>query len=317
MPDYALYGGRLRTDLVLPDLALAPGAGDPDWSLAVAPDATPGPDGELLGKEDIGGLLVRHVRHDGGYRVAYDIIGAFDIVAGGREIRWHRPEGDVDMALVSLAIAGRVLATALHSAGALCLHGSGVSFAGRAIAFVAPKFHGKSTLALALTAVGAQLVTDDMIPVELGPPVTVRPGVQNVRLFKDSLHTLDPRDSIVGMGPGGKHVLTGLDERSLMLSRAELVAVHVLQPAAELPGGVAVRRERLADVPASLMMVVHAKLGAVLGRSEGSVVFDRAARVARAVPVYNLHVARDYARLPEVVGQIRAWYEHPSAGRDA
>lgn len=313
MPDYALYGGILRSALELPEFARITG-GEPDWVLRPSNGEPPGDHGALLGKEDIGGITVWHYRRTDGYRIEYEHLGLFDVLDEGREIVWHRPSGPVEDAVVGLAVAGRVLATALHSAGALCLHASAVAFGDRAIAFIAPKFHGKSTLALALRGVGAQLVTDDMLPVELGPPVMVRPGVQNVRLFRDSLHRIDPRESRISVGPGGKHVLTGLAERTLMLSRARLVAVHVLQPAPSLPGGLAVRRERLADVPAALMMVVHAKLGAVLGRSEGSVVFDRAARIARSVPVYNLHVARDYALLPEVVAQLRDWYEHVPVG---
>jgi hypothetical protein len=43
----------------------------------------------------------------------------------------------------------------------------------RALGFLAPKFHGKSTLAYALVAAGAGSITDDTLPVELRDPSRV------------------------------------------------------------------------------------------------------------------------------------------------
>ena len=36
--------------------------------------------------------------------------------------------------------------------------------------------------------------------------------------------------------------------------------------------------------------------------------FLRASDIVRAVPVYLLHVARDFTQLPDVVEQIRTWH---------
>ena len=49
--------------------------------------------------------------------------------------------------------------------GAVTLHASAVAVDGAAIGFMAPKFHGKSTLAAAMTYVGAHLVSDDALAI--------------------------------------------------------------------------------------------------------------------------------------------------------
>jgi serine kinase of HPr protein (carbohydrate metabolism regulator) len=71
---------------------------------------------------------------------------------------------------------------ALHLQGLLCLHGSGVGIDGSAVAFLANKGAGKSTLATALCAAGATLVTDDMLPVDPRSPVMAWPSMPAVRL---------------------------------------------------------------------------------------------------------------------------------------
>jgi hypothetical protein len=215
--------------------------------------------------------------------------------------------------MVRMAILGRILPTALHAAGTLCLHGSAVALDGRGIAFLAPKLHGKSTLALALANAGARLLTDDTLPVDPGPPVTVGPGVHSVRLWGDSAERIAGSRVRSNRMPGGaKHVFDELPESQITLERVPLAAVYLLKPVAPLAGGEAVRRARVAAVPAAMSIVTQLKVGAVLGGEESARSFDRAVRVAESVPVFSLEVVRDFARMPDVVAQLLAWHGAPS-----
>jgi len=67
-------------------------------------------------------------------------------------------------------------------------------------------------------------------------------------------------------------------------------------------------RAPVAAVPAALSLVGHAKIGALLGKSEAPRVFDRAVRVASRVAVYRLDLPRDFERLGDVVTRLIAWH---------
>ena len=185
---YAVFGGVLASDLDFPELRPAP-AGEPvTWRLRTSEDAAPTPDGPPLGEEEFP-LYESTLRlwriEGGGFRLAYTDSGTFDVAPGGAEIVWYR-EPNAPLELVRMDVIGRVLAMALHATGALALHASAVEVDGRGIAFLAPKFYGKSTLALALTYAGGRLITDDTLGVMPGEPPICIPGVHSVRLRAES-----------------------------------------------------------------------------------------------------------------------------------
>ena len=320
MPDslahYHVFGGRLASALPFPELAPAPDAPEarPDWTLTLV-DRLPAPVGARDAGRDLlqDGVTVRLVRHAAGVRLEYDDTGAFDIRDGGRTIRWERRAG-VALEAVRTDFLSRVLALALHEGGVACLHGSAVALGRGAVVFLAPKFHGKSTLATALTRAGGRLLTDDAVAVEPalpGQPPSVRPGVHSVRLWTDSVARVAPETAWIP-STLGKQLLRHLPADRRAEAPVPLAAVHLLVPdAADAPE--AVRRERLPAVPAAIAIVRQAKLGALLGGAEAAALFDRAAAIAAAVPVYTLRVARDYGRLDDVVAQLLAWYDAPAA----
>lgn len=301
---YHLHGGRLAAELSFPELTLAE-PGDADWTLEIASGAPDLPDGDLLGSDlaEVG-VYVRAYRVGDGYRLRYDDTGVFDITDRGSRIRWYAPVGAREE-LVRADVLGRVLAVALHAARRFTLHGSAVATELGAIAFVAPKQSGKSTLALALAKEGADLMADDMVPVDLGPPALAFPGVQSVRLFRDSARYLGltTLESSLSQGDKGVEHEPAVRRRTII---APLRAIYVLEPAD--PVAAAVRREPLDPAAAAVALVAHAKVGALLGRSEAPVLLRQATALARAVPVQKLYVARDFDRLPIVVDTILGWH---------
>ena len=210
--------------------------------------------------------------------------------------------------MVRLHVIGRVLATALHAAGLFCLHGSGVVVEGGAIGFLAPRFWGKSTLAMALARAGAGLLSDDTLAVHPDDvPVKLWPGVHSVRLWGDSAERIAGDDPAEGASPFEvKRTFTRLPEHLLAREPVPVSAIYLLAP--NLGTGPVAQRESLAPVPAAAALVGHAKIGALLGRSEAPVVLDRAVRIASRVPVYRLDLARDFARLSAVVMQLTEWH---------
>ena len=307
MNNYQVFGGVLRSELEFPELDLAM-RGEPDWTLTVT--AAPAPDvplGDPLGEDKVDqGVMVRSYSTPQGFRLVYDDTGVFDVTAGGRDVRWHRPES-ADLEAGRLDVLGRVLALALHASGWLSLHGSAVAMADGAVAFLAPKGNGKSTLAFALMRGGAALMTDDTVVIGKGVPATVRPGVQSVRLFKDSAAWLSAPAPIAGTSDV-KATFGQLSDDTRRLTRAPLAALYLLE---SVPAGTIVEpleRHRLEGPEAVFGLLGQTKIGALLGGSEAPGVFASVVALAEGSPIYKLRVARDYERLGTVVERIMGWH---------
>lgn len=304
---YQLFGGALRSDVTFPELRSIE-CDAPSWSLRSVngvPDMT---NASLLGEAElVPGFQVRLFRHARGFRFVFDDTGTFDITDGGRDIAWS-PGASYEDSWVRADVTGRVLAVALHAGGHLCLHGSAVTMGGGAIAFLAPKYHGKSTLALALARAGARLLTDDVLPVEPHSPVHAVPGVHQVKLWQDTAtHFGVDRET---PSPGSKHLIHDFDDGMLSNDRTPLAAIYLLSPVIVEEGDVApeVSRSRLHAVPSALALVRHSIMASMLSGVEAQVVMARAAAVADEVPVYRLEVAAGMERIGDTVDQLLAWH---------
>lgn len=326
MPTYSIFGDRLHSDVTLPELRRVSTNGA-RWTLRVAntrlpPSSDPA---DLLGTYGVmPGVDVRFYRLPTGYRLAYDDTGTFDISGDGREILWFQgPDAFVEGA--RLDIVNRVLPLALHAGGFLCLHGSAVCVDEKAIAFLAPSAYGKSSLAVAMADIGARILTDDALAVELRSPVLARPGVHSVRLLDDTARALvgdadrlkavkaaplprrDQRQLPANEPFVTKQLLRGLPARKLMFDAVPLSAIYLLRPVRAEGASAPAHRTALPAVRAALSLIEYAKSGVLLGKSEAAVLLDRASQVANRVPVYVLEVVRDLDRLPDVARQVAAW----------
>ena len=305
--DYSVFGGVLRTDLDFPELREARATAAPNWSLRTSVEPPPALDTPVLGEEDFplyqSSLRLR--RAGGGFRLEYSDSGTFDVSQDGSEIVWY-PGPDSPLELVRMDVVGRVLATALHAAGAIALHASAVAVDGRGIAFLAPKFYGKSTLALALTYAGARLITDDTLGVMPGDPPICIPGVHSVRLRSESAARF-PRTRDAAPQDGGR-VVDELPEEKLMGDRVPLAALYLLSPVERDKASAPVQRIPLPSFQGTMAALGHAKMGGLFRESEAAVNFDRAAAMTRDVPVYQLSLVRDLDQIEAVTRQIIAWH---------
>jgi hypothetical protein len=305
MPDYSIFGGCLRSELQFPELR--PSQQPPRWTLRLSAASPEARHEEVIGAASEPPCNFALYRTTDGFRLYHSCTGNYDISADGTAVVW-RPVQNAKVESARIDVTGRVLSIALHARGALCLHGSGVMLENEAVAFLAPKGYGKSTLAIALLNAGGQLITDDTFAVEPTSPATVLPGVHSMRLRSDSARRLLGRGATTTRALDGKHVVSNLDEDRLMSGPAPLKAIYILSPFAGNWDDASARRTLMPTLPAAISLVRHVKAGVLLGGPEATVVLDRAVAVAREVPVYTLHVVRDLNRLAEVVAQLVEWH---------
>jgi hypothetical protein len=310
MTSYAAFGGLLQSQIPLPELQEANGA-PPDWT--VRKGDLRSTEARLLGEEPVDdGIRVQCYRIPDGIRLAFDDTGTFDITQQGTDICWT-PGDDADDVLVRADLLGSVFAVALHLHGLLCLHGSAVALDGSAIGFLAPKGTGKSTTAMALCAAGGALVTDDMLAVHPSTTPTAWPALAAVRLLDDSARRLGRSEGSPRDAKSGKYRVTSLPEAQVEKRRVPVAAIYELASVMADMAAPAAHRIRLTGVNAIAALLRHLKTGDVLGEADRTSLFMRAADVARHVPVFRLEVARDFARLSEVVAQLRSWHTSGTA----
>lgn len=310
MPDYAVYGGVLRSTIPIPELRLADSAGGhsrPSWTFAVAVGDAPSlPAARLVAEDQIfEDVRATFFRGESGLRLQFDDTGTFDVVDADGAIVWY-PKAGCRPDVARADLVGRVLPLVQHERGCLALHASAVCVADQAVAFMAPKNYGKSSLAMALVkGHAARLLTDDTLIIVPSRGVAA-PGVHSVRLWSQAATQFDG----IGMGRtvlSDKRIFEDLPLESLARQEARLAALYTLVPedAATVP---TVRREALDGASATMALIQYQKLGALLAGQDAARVFERAATLAGRCTVYALHIARDFARLPEAARTVAQWH---------
>lgn len=197
---FDLCGLGLRSEIEL-HLPVAPSTGwDVDIVRGDPTDTSEQPEGEVIAYLDLGddgdidddefggdqlgiepGWWYRAVRVDEGYVVRFHRCGEFRISADLAHVRVC-PDPDGRHEILPILMAGTVGAMLLALRGDTVLHASAVAVDERVVAFVAPSGGGKSTLAALLCRHGADLVTDDVLVVDAGPPPRCAGGATELRL---------------------------------------------------------------------------------------------------------------------------------------
>ena len=317
MPEYFIFGGCLRSELRFPELTESRGR-PPDWTLRLS----------TISRIDEGQVLsdvafsptcrVRLSRGDGWLRYSHSCTGTFEIFANGSRILFEpAPNGDIGTARTDFI--GRVLLHCVDRARVTWLHGSAVRVGNRAIAFIGQSGTGKSTMALALARAGCEHVCDDTLPVEAAVPPVVWPSDHIIRLRPDTRGRLASCAHAVRRESDGKFILTGgaFDSREVTLAagapgagRMPLAAVYLLEPATS-PLAEPVTRRAVGPTAAVPRLMHHLKLDPVVGPEDPASLVRQLATIAGSIPVYELTVARDWARIDDVVARLLAWHCEP------
>ena len=173
---YRAYGLTVASDVALPELEPAEPAAA-DILIAIGTIDMPKPSPEAA--------TIFRFEPDRQY-LAWHAVGAFLISDFSRiDIE---PAPGVDDALLAFPLLGPVMALLLHRRGMLVLHASAIAVAGRGAIFMGDKGAGKSTTASALIRAGHDLLTDDVVALDLAKPDApmIVPGFPQIKLAADA-----------------------------------------------------------------------------------------------------------------------------------
>ncbi len=323
MKRYLAFGLTIESEIPVPEFSseLSPanlnpcGTGVPPvrvrFGLLEPPAGAEGRNGELV-------RIILAVAD--GVLLHWNPIGTF-LVRGGVEVVVS-PVVGVDERLVRLVLTGPVLGVLLAQRGRLVFHGGCVTEpeSGLAVAFLGRAGAGKSTMVSAMYNSGYSMVSDDLLPLVIGDGgTTVEPGFPHSKLCPNTARELAvSAEELNVLGPACEKQARAITERFAERS-SRLGAIFVLQDASEIES---VRLQR-AGAFASLLphwygALFSGQLIDVMGRRRH---FTECAKLAAAVPVYQLSRPRDLRLLSRVVEEVeevlashQQFSAHPSAG---
>jgi hypothetical protein len=219
---------------------------------------------------------------------------------GGHTIMLDAPS-TVDPANLARWVLGPASTAILYQRNTLPLHASAVAIDGSVVALLAPSGLGKSTLAAALVANGASLVSDDVVAVRQAHDgsLAVWPGTTALRLLPESCTALERACFEASHSdPDGKRIMVPLGapaacERPLaalfLLELGEAVAATAISGPALL-----MRLRRLLSRPG---------LARPLGAEQTC--FAMLGRIVAQVPAWSLSRPADRWSLPECEALVR------------
>jgi hypothetical protein len=294
---YSVYGMGLRSAFPIPelleededvresaDILVSFGAARPDWLSTDEGDADP--DAVWAERSAERNETVLGFGHVGRYwvRAGHSIV--------------IEPKPGAEPALVRHGLLGPVLAHLLWQRDLFTLHASVLGLSGHHVAFVGASGEGKSTTAAALEAHGHTLVCDDVAAIDHA--FRVLPGFPRMRLYEDVLRGVGDEPS------AHPPVHSQIDKRSKRVARfakepVRLERIFVLQSGEEFSV------QPLSPQEALMELMRHTfcahQYAPLYGFKQH---MERAAWLARALPVLRLTRPKDLARLPELVRFVEA-----------
>lgn len=172
MKSYKAYNLCIASELPLPELMET--EGEPDVIVR-------------FGKIDNATAM----QHDGGQNFLGEIPEVAEFfIHNGREIIIN-PVAGVDESLLRTVLLGPVLCVLLRQRGLLVLHASCININHKGVAFMGGSGWGKSTLATAFHTKGYDVLTDDVLPIQIktGQPV-VFPSYPQFKLWPEAATSL-------------------------------------------------------------------------------------------------------------------------------
>ncbi len=297
-----LYGLAFDSELELPGRPLWDGS--PDVCVRLAPFAPVGsepPPGEIVAERRIDGRPFYYVTcSDQGYVLRIPATCEFRISPGLDRLECRVASGD-DAEKAAVLLVGMVPAVLLGLAGHCVLHGSAVRIDGKTVAVVGDSGRGKTTLAALLCAAGAELVTDDVLRLELSRTVECVAGPVELRLRQGA-------SELVELFPTGTPVRTTSDGRTAITvepapRRSVLDAIvvpYLDRDAAEISSARCSRADAFFEL-ASAPRIEGWRHPELLSRQ-----FDQLAEVVEAVPALAVRCPWPVPLTTELAGRLAA-----------
>ena len=298
MADHLIYGLRLRSPLVFPELQRCERAGVPDVVLDLCAIQAARPDGvgaqgwyqasaseTLLSWPEFGSVRIRDGAH-----IQLDALPA------------------VDPAWVRAVVLGSVFSVLLQQRQRFPLHAGGVRMGEGVRAFVGRSGAGKSSLTASLVARGHELLGDDVLPLEVGRDGELRayPGRSEIKLDDAAARAL-------GHEPGELAPLAAAEGKgALRAGFTSAASDGPLEGVYALEWGPRVAVAPLAPHEVLPLFLSNAHRPELLVGALGQAELLRwCATLAERTRAFRLTRPRDFAALPEVQALLE---EHDPLG---
>lgn len=240
---------------------------------------------ELLRFEHDGRLRYGAYRSDSNYTLRFDGCCDFFISLDLRTVECVPVRG-VDHALTTVLAEGALLAF-IHSMQKRCiLHASAVQLGSDAVAFVGGTGFGKSTVAARLCAAGCQLISDDVLRIDLSDDIAVFRGTREVRLrpaAREVARQLPPGTTMRETADGRLAVSPTTTQHQVLPLRAVVIPL----PRRDL------QRARLEPLTGPSALTQLIAVPRLVGWKDPTFLRDQLrdlAHVAQRVPVFKAHL---------------------------
>lgn len=190
-----------------------------------------------------------------------------------------------DRNLVPLIGAGTLLSALLLLEGHVVLHASAVQFERRTVAFVGSSGSGKSTLATMACLAGGQLVTDDVLRVEVdaGRAVCHR-GAAHLRLRQGAVPLLDGSDQPENWTADGRRIFLPATPQHPIVDLDAIVAPLLCNP------GSTITRTRLSTKRAVFALLGELRVTNWVDPGSSALHLTTLLDVVERIPVYTLEI---------------------------
>jgi hypothetical protein len=218
------------------------------------------------------------------------------------------PIPNAEESRMRLFLLGAAMGVLLHQRGYFVLHSSAVSIEGQAVAFVADKGWGKSTMAANMHLLGHELIADDVVALdwkESSSPM-VLPSFPQLKLWPDSVVSIgeDPEDI--------PRISVLYEKRDRLLKSGfattplPLKHIYVLSVGAE---GSEIEIEKLSPQEALLNMVSNAYANRygnqLLQGQAASAHFQKCTEISKTIPIFRLKRPASLELVPTVAKLVQ------------
>lgn len=293
---YSAFGLLIESDVPLRELSQTDAVGTPDIKIVRCPIGHALPEPGSSPSFDYDDLAAPVMIWPG--------VAAFRLV-GAKRIEIE-PYPDVPESYLAFPILGPIMGWMIDRMGKFVMHASAVAFEGRGVAFLGDKMAGKSTTAAAFLRDGAELMTDDLLVLDIAEDrdPMVMPAFAQLKLSDESAAAVHvPGSEALPLVYDGfakrQHRLAGMHE--------DRVAADLLLVLKRCSGDPAIRvLDEAAGFVAATRFSYHVRFGAAPYDADTRARhFRQGIALARKATIAELAVPDDMQRLPEVVETVR------------
>lgn len=266
---------HLRTDIVVPDLEIS-------VSQNSAMPSPPWTTDDYGSRGEIRGF------NDARFRTAFDhLAGSLSMLDLERNLAlfWTR-----DVEALPQAELGAPLKTILHwwldARDALLVHAAAIGVGKGAVLLAGPGGAGKSTTAILCARSGLTYLADDYCAVDMSNPSQV--------------HSLYGTGKLAPPNSSNAKVLLYLNEEPAVRTTAHLPLRAILVP--QVDSSANETRIMRATASAAFKALAPSTISQLSGA--GAQTFQRLAQLTQTLPAFQIALARDFERIPEVVRQL-------------